>query len=189
MSRIWIVFLLFSILSALQTGQTAALSQALLDGAGQGITLGISLAGPLCLWNGLVRLMEESGLSKRLSGLLSPILRRLFPLAWEDPATRDVLSGNLTANLLGLGNAATPLGIRAVRQMSINADGQATDELCRLVILNTASVQLIPATVAAARAGLGAAAPFDILPAVWITSLCALTAGLMAAKGLSRWGR
>lgn len=189
MSWIWIVFLAISVLSAIRTGQTSSLSQALLEGANRGITLGISLAGPLCLWNGLIRLMDACGLSSRLSNLLSPFLRRLFPAAWADQTSRDALSGNLTANLLGLGNAATPLGIRAVQQMARRADGQATDELCRLVILNTASIQLIPATVAAARAGLGAAAPFDILPAVWITSLCAVTAGLLAAKVFSRWVR
>ena len=189
MTWIWTIFLLLSVLCAAATSQTAALSAAVLSGAGQGLTLTISLAGPLCLWSGVSRVMEESGLTARLSALVSPLLRRLFPDAWTNPAARDALCGNLAANLLGLGNAATPLGIRAVQQMAQGTGGQASDELCRLVVMNTASVQLIPATVAAVRAGLGSAAPFDLLPAVWITSLCSVSVGLLAAKALSRWVR
>ena len=187
MTWIWTIFLLLSVIFAVGSGQTAALSAAVLEGAGSSVTLALSLAGPLCLWSGLARVMEDSGLTDRLARLLSPVLRRLFPGAWADKAAREALCGNLSANLLGLGNAATPLGIRAVRQMALGAEGRASDELCRLVVLNTASIQLIPATVAAVRAGLGSAAPFDILPAVWITSVCSVTVGLLAAKGLARW--
>lgn len=97
------------------------------------------------------------------------------------------VSGNLSANLLGLGNAATPLGIRAARRMALGAEGTASNELCRLVVLNTASVQLLPTTVAAVRAGCGAAAPFDILPAVWISSLLSVSVGLLTARLWSGW--
>ena len=189
MTWIWTLFLLLSILYSTAGGQTAALSAAVMRGAGQGVTLTVSLAGPLCLWSGLSRVMEESGLTGRLAALTAPLLRRLFPMAWRDPEARDALCGNLAANLLGLGNAATPLGIRAARQMAAGTGGRASDELCRLVVMNTASVQLIPTTVAAVRAGLGCAAPFDLLPAVWVTSLCSVSMGLLAAKVLSRWVR
>jgi len=189
MAWIWTLFLFFSICTAVQTGQTAELSNAVLTGAEQGISLGIRIAGPLCLWNGLVRVTEACGAVNLLSRLTAPILQRLFPQAWSDRIARDALCGNLAANFLGLGNAATPLGIRAVRQMALHTDGHVSDELCRLIVMNTASIQLIPSTVAAARASLGAASAFDILPAVWITSLCSVTAGLLAAKGLSRWVR
>ena len=187
MSRIWTAFLIISILSALVNGRTAPLSAAVLEGASAGISLAVTLAGPLCLWSGLNRLMEQTGLTDRLARLLSPLLRRIFPTAWQDPVCREAICVNLSSNLLGLGNAATPPGIRAVKRLSHHSGGTACDELCRLVVMNTASIQLIPATVAAVRAGLGAAAPFDILPAVWATSLCAVAAGLLAAKGLSRW--
>ena len=187
MAWIWTSFLLLSVLCAVVSGRADSLSAAALEGAGSGVTLAISLAGPLCLWSGLSKVMEESGLTDRLSRLLSPLLRRLFPNAWQDKLAREALCGNLSANLLGLGNAATPLGIRAARQMALGKEGRASDELCRLVVMNTASVQLIPATVAAVRTGLGAAAPFDILPAVWNTSLCSVSVGLLAAKGLSKW--
>ena len=100
--------------------------------------------------------------------------------------SKAAVSGNLSANLLGLGNAATPLGIRAARRMALGAEGIASNELCRLVVLNTASVQLLPTTVAAVRAGCGAAAPFDILPAVWISSVLSVSVGLLTARLLER---
>ena len=115
-----------------------------------------------------------------LSRLLRPGLRRLFPGSEADPELGAAICGNICANFLGLGNAATPMGIRAVQRM-VHRPGTATDEMCRLIVLNTASIQLIPATVAAVRGSLGAARPFDILPAVWITSLCSAGLGLAAA--------
>ena len=182
----WILtsFLVLSLLSALLTGQVQALSAAVPEGAGRGITLAVSVSGPLCLWSGLNRLMETLGVTAGLSRLLGPPLGRLFPGGWQDPEIRDALSANVSANLLGLGSAATPPGIRAASLLARRGDSNG---LCRLVVLNTASVQLLPTTVAAVRAGAGAAAPFDILPAVWITSLCSVTAGLLAAKVLSKW--
>ncbi len=186
MPWIWTFFLLLSSICAVLSDRTAALSAAALEGASQAVTLVLSLAGPICLWSGLNHVMEQTGLTDALSRLLAPVLARLFPMGWRDRATREALCGNLCANLLGLGNAATPLGIRAARGLS-DGSGTAGDELCRLVVLNTASVQLLPTTVAALRAAQGCAAPFDILPAVWLSSLCSVTVGLLAARGLARW--
>ena len=102
----------------------------------------------------------------------------------------DALCGNVTANLLGLGSAATPLGVAAVRRMKLLSGGdEASDEMCLLIVMNTASIQLLPTTVASVRAGLGAAAPFDILPAVWLSSLLSVSTGILAAKGLGRLWR
>ena len=187
MTWIWTAFMLISLLCALISGRTAPLSAAVLEGASHGISLAISLAGPLCLWSGLNHLMAQIGLMRQLSRWLAPVLGRLFPQAWQNPAAKEALSANVSANLLGLGSAATPPGLQAVRQMARSCGGTATNELCRFVVLNTASVQLFPATVASLRAAAGAAAPFDILPAVWFTSLCSVTLGLLAAKGLELW--
>jgi len=189
MAWIWTFFLLLSIACAAITGRTAEVSAAALEGAQSGMTLAIRLAGPLCLWSGLAHVMAQSGLTERLSRLLAPLLRRLFPETWQNKPAREALCGNLTANLLGLGNAATPLGVCAVRHMAQHSGGQASDELCRLIVLNTASIQLLPTTVAALRAGLGAAAPFDLLPAVWFTSACSVCIGLLTAKVLAKWVR
>ena len=112
------------------------------------------------------------------------MLHSLFPSTRNDPALQRELSGNICANLLGLGNAATPMGIRAA--IRLKQGQEATDELCRLVVLNTASIQLIPANVAAVRSGLGCGTPFDILFPVWITSLCSATLGIGGAWILGR---
>ena len=101
----------------------------------------------------------------------------------------EAVSANVSANLLGLGNAATPAGIRAAKRLAQGCGGTASDDLCRLVVLNTASVQLLPTTVASVRAGLGCGAPLDILPAVWVSSVLSVTAGMAAAGILRRvWG-
>lgn len=190
MSWIWSGMLLLSVAVAAWNGQMSAVSAAVLDGAKQGAELSLALAGPICLWSGVAAVMEHSGLSRHLSRMLQPLLGRLFPDSAADGQVMHSLSGNFTANLLGLGNAATPLGIEAVQRMRKRSGSQtATDEMCRLVVLNTASIQLIPTTVAALRAELGAAQPFAILPAVWLTSVCSVATGLLAAKVFSAWGR
>ena len=126
--------------------------------------------------------MEHAGMTKMLAKLLLPMLRKLFPSTQTDEKVRHYLCANICANILGLGNAATPMGIQAAKRLADpKHPAVATDELCRLIVLNTASIQLIPANVAAIRAGLGAVAPFDILPAVWVTSLCSAGLGLTAA--------
>jgi len=165
-------------------GSMDAVNRGLLDGASSGVTLCIGLCGVTCLWTGVMEVMERSGLSAGLAGLLRPLLVRLFPGHSDDPAALQAISANTAANLLGLGNAATPLGIRAAAAM---AQGEtATNDLCMLVVLNTASIQLIPATVAGVRAAAGAAAPFDILPAVWLTSAISVTVGILAARLMER---
>lgn len=179
MSWIWTAFAALSILSAAATGQGSALAGAVLQGAQAGVTLGISLAGSLCLWSGIGALMDAVGLTGSLSRLLRPLLHKVFPSTRTDPVLSGHLSANICANVLGLGNAATPMGIRAAQRLKRGST--VTDELCRLIVLNTASIQLIPANVAAVRSSLGCQTPFDILPAVWITSICSAGLGVLAA--------
>ena len=191
MSWIFTGIVLLSVIFAAVSGRGAELAAAVPQGAQAGVTLAISMAGSICLWSGVGKLMEATGVTGILSKLLAPLLKRLFPGTKKDPALSGDLSANICANFLGLGNAATPMGIRATRRMlDPDRPGLATDEMCRLIVLNTASIQLIPANVAAVRAGLGCATPFDILPAVWITSLCSAGMGLIAAWLLGRvWKR
>ena len=187
MSWIWTGLLAISFAAAIILGRGSELAAAIPQGAQAGITLAVSIAGSVCLWTGVGRLMEHIGATRWLSRLLSPVLSRLFPSSRADPAVAGSLSANVCANILGLGNAATPMGIQAAQRLSqYRADGIATDELCRLIVLNTASIQLIPANVTAVRSGLGCATPFDILPAVWVTSLCSAGLGLCAAWVLGR---
>lgn len=176
-----------SLIAALVLGNGAALAASIPAGAQAGITLAISMAGTLCLWSGVSALMERLGITQRLSKLFAPLLHRIFPSAKSDPILGGALSANVCANLLGLGNAATPLGIQAAQGLAKKGTpGRANDQLCRLIVLNTASIQLIPTTVAAVRSALGSARPFSILPAVWITSLCSAGLGLVSAMLLGR---
>lgn len=184
MSRIWSALVLISFVFSLFTGQGSALAAAVMEGAQSGVTLAISLAGALCLWTGVARVMERVGLTGLLAKGFSPVLNRIFPSCRLDTALAGDLSANVCANLLGLGNAATPMGISAARRLA--RGNTATDELCRLVVLNTASIQLIPANVAAVRTSLGCAAPFDILTCVWITSFTSAGVGLAAAWVLGK---
>ena len=186
MAVVWVVMVAASVVCGITGGNMAEVSAAALEGAKAAVELCISLAGVLCLWSGFMELLKQCGLEKKLAALFRPLLRRLLPGASRDPETMAAVSGNLSANLLGLGNAATPLGIRAARRMALGAQGRVSNELCRLVVLNTASVQLLPTTVAAVRSSCGAAAPFDILPAVWISSVLSVSVGLLAARLLER---
>lgn len=180
MSWVWTGMILLSLIASLILGNGAALAAAVPKGSQAGLELALSLAGSICLWCGVGRLMDKAGLTGILSRLFSPVLGRVFPSFRKDPILAGHLSGNVCANFLGLGNAATPMGIQAAQRLAKGKD-TATDELCRLIVLNTASIQLIPANVAAIRAQLGAASPFDILPAVWITSITSAGMGLFAA--------
>lgn len=187
MSWLWLGILAVSTVCSAVLGRGSDLAGGILQGAQQGITLGISLAGSLCLWSGVGKVLEQAGVTGLLSSLLRPLLEKLFPTSRQDSVLQNQISGNICANLLGLGNAATPMGIRAVQRMvDAGMPDRATDEMCRLIVLNTASIQLIPANVAAIRANLGSAAPFDILPAVWITSLLSAGLGVSAAWVLGR---
>ena len=190
MAWIWTGMIAASVLYGLINGTISAVGNAAMAGAAAAVDLCLSMAGVMCLWSGVMSIMKASGLMDGLSRLFRPVLGRLLPRACQDPDTLAALSGNVSANLLGLGNAATPLGIRAARRMAQGCGGRASNELCTLVVLNTASIQLLPTTVAGVRAALGAESAFDILPAVWLASALSVAAGLLAAKLLGRlWTR
>ena len=189
MAWIWTGMVAASVVYGGLHGTIGAVGNAAMEGAGAAVELCLSMAGVMCLWSGVMAVLKASGVMEGLNRLFRPVLRRLLPEACRDPETMAALSGNISANLLGLGNAATPLGVQAARRMARGCGGTASDELCTLVVLNTASIQLLPTTVAGVRAALGAQSAFDILPAVWIASVMSVSAGLLAAKIFSGiWG-
>ena len=180
---------ILSLVCGLATGRGSEVAAAAMEGASAGVELCLSMAGALCLWMGVMEVLRRAGAIRWLSRLLRPALGRLNPDFARDSGVMESISANVSANLLGLGNAATPLGLDAARRMSRRSPGVASDGLCMLVVCNTASIQLIPTTVAAVRAGAGSAAPFDILPAVWLASAVSVTAGILAARLLARLWR
>ena len=186
MGLVWTLMVTAALVCGAVQGMLPAVTAAAMKGASAAVELTLSMAGALCLWSGVMTVMERGGLTRGLARLFRPLLRRILPRASRDADTLAAVSANVSANLLGLGNAATPLGIQAARRMARGCSGTASDELCLLVVLNTASIQLLPTTVASIRAAYGSAAPFDILPAVWVSSLASVTVGLLTARFLSR---
>lgn len=189
-SYVLLAIFVFCTVFAPLSGNSAAAGAAVLEGAEEAVRFCIGIAGGICLWSGVMELMERCGIAAHLSRALRPVLRRLFPKASEDEGILAALTENVSANLLGLGNAATPAGIRAAQGMARQgAPGKASSELCLLVVLNTASIQLLPSTIASVRAAAGAVSAFDIMPAVWISSALSVGAGLAAAAALRRLWR
>ena len=192
MTWIWTGMVVLSLVFGLFTGNLDAVADAAMDGAASAVELSVSMAGILCLWSGVMEIMNVCGLSAGLARAFRPILRRLMPQASRDEKTLAALSANVSANLLGLGNAATPLGIQAARRMARGGSGTASDELCPMPYiheLNPAPIQLLPAPIASVRSASGAQSPFDILPAVWLASALSVVVGVLTAKFLAAVGR
>ena len=186
MAWIWTGMAVLPILCGLATGRGDLVAAAAVEGAQAAVELCVSIAGMMCLWTGVMEIMRRSGLAEGLSRLLRPVLSTLFPQVSGDRGVMDSISANVSANLLGLGNAATPLGIEAVRRMERKSPGTASDAMCMLVVCNTASIQLIPTTVASVRAEGGGSSPLDILPAVWLASALSVGVGIAACKLFAR---
>ncbi len=190
MSRVLVILTALAVALGALTGRMEEVSRATLSGASDAVQLLLQIGGSLCLWSGLMEVVQRSGLAEKAAKLLSPLISRLFGHYAKDRPARAAIAQNLTANLLGLGSAATPSGLKAAKRLRQLSDerGTAPHGVFLLMILNTASIQLLPTTVAALRAGLGSQTPFDILPAVWLTSICSVCAGVLAA-GLFRGGK
>ena len=170
LNSIWFGMIALSVACALATGNLGELSGALMEGAQAAVELSLALLGSMCAWLGFLKIAEESGLSRLIAKALSPVICRLFPEYRDQEEIQGKIAMNLSANLLGLGNAATPLGLAAIL----------------FVVMNTASLQLIPVNMAAMRASTGSCTPFSILPQVWITSAAALLACMVCCKLLER---
>lgn len=183
--KIWAVIVLVSILFGLVSGHGNALGNAALNGAAQAVTLVIGLTGMLCFWQGMMAVMRECGAAGALAKLLRRPVGMLMKKTRHSSRAMEAVCANISANLLGLSNAATPFGIEAAKALSDGGES-ANDDLCMLVVINSASLQLIPSTVAALRTSLGSSTPYDILPAVWVTTLASQAAGIAAAIFFSR---
>ncbi len=185
MTAILVFMALTAVIFGAATGRGAEVGSAALDGARAAVEFCLSVGGLICLWTGVMEVLRRSGLMGAVARVLRPALSRLFPVSSGRKETMDALCANVAANLLGLGNAATPMGIRVAEGMARIGEGEAGDELCMLVVVNTASIQLLPTTIASVRAAAGAENAFDILPAVWLASVILVTVGIASAKLLS----
>lgn len=181
---LWFGMMAASVICAALNGRIETLSSAAVQGADKAIRLIISMAGVMCLWTGFLKIAEQSGATGFISKLLSPVLSRLMPDYAKDSDAMRAVSANITANMLGLGNAATPLGIKAMQEMQRHnrLKTAPNNSMVMFVVINTASVQLIPTTLAAIRQSCGSSSPFSVLPYIWMTSALTLLTGVTLAK-------
>lgn len=191
LNYIWLAMLAAGFLLGIINGRVEEVTQAAFASAGRGVELSIGLLGIMCLWSGLMNIAEKSGMIKVIAQLAGPGLKKLFPQLSRNGKALGAIVMNLAANFLGLGNAATPLGIKAMEELQ-KANGNsdtASDSMCTFLVLNTSAIQLIPSSVIAIRSAAGSKAPSEITACVWIASLCAACAGLIMVRILSRTGR
>ncbi len=184
LNYIWSFMILFSFVVAAITGTLEETTKAAFDSAGGAVQMSIGLLGVMCLWTGLMNICDKSGLIKIIANAIKPITKILFPKVPINSRAMGAIVLNMVANMMGLANAATPLGLKAMKELQIlNGDSsRASDAMCMFVVINTASIQLIPATVIALRSAAGSNNPFEIIVPVWVAGVCALTVGVLTAK-------
>lgn len=188
MNYIWVFMIVGSYLYSFFAGTTDAVTQSVFLGAEKATELVLSLVGMMCLWTGLLEVAEKAGITKKTEKLLSPVTKVLFPTIPDKSPAKSAIVMSMTANILGLSNAATPLGLAAMKHLNDRnlSPHVATDEMCMFVVINTASITLIPTTLLTLRTAAGSAAPFEILVPVWICSFLSVSAGILAAKYYAR---
>ena len=186
---VWILLLLGGFLTAMFNGRVEAVTQAALDSAKYAVELCFGLIGIYALWLGLMKVAEKSGLVRAISGKIAPVLKFLFPGVPAKSPAMGAITMNIIANMLGLGNAATPLGISAMKELQrLNGDrDSASDAMCMFLVINTSCVQLIPATVIAVRSAAGSADPTEIIGTTLIATLCSAATGIAAVFILKRF--
>lgn len=184
------ILMAISFVAALVGGRMEAVSEAALAGCGKAVTLTLSLVGLMCLWGGIMGVAKEGGLLDRLAKLLSPLLRLIFPAAWKSGKGIPEIAAAIVANVLGVGNAATPLAVSAMEALADGHEGDAaSDDMVTFTVLGTAFPAFLPTTVIALRAAAGSRNPFDIVPAVWICSVTLSVFAVLLARGLRRGGK
>jgi len=187
LNYIWGGIILVSIITGTFTGKLEAVASAAMSGANDGVTMAISLLGTMCLWTGLMKIAGKSGLTNFFTIILRPITKLLFPTLDKDSEALKAITMNMTANLFGMSNAATPLGLKAVKELhKLSPSKTASNEICMLVVINTASLELIPSTILALREAASSANSFEIIIPVWLASIISITAGVILAKILSK---
>lgn len=185
---IWPIFIIISFIYAFLVGRVDDVNQSIFDSAASAVELSITFLGTMCLWNGVMKIVQETSLIEKLTKLLRPIMKFLFPnLKDKDTANKEI-SMNLIANILGLGNAATPLGLKAMKTMQKKNEKKDTlsNSMAMFIVLNTASLQLVPTTVIAIRSSLESENPSSIILPIWIVSIITVVTGVCITKILMK---
>ena len=186
---VWPVFIIISFSFAIFSGNLENLNNSIFESTNSAISLSIDLLGSMCLWSGIMQIASKTTLIKNLTKCLEPILNFLFPKLKENKKIKKEISMNMIANILGLGNAATPLGLKAMETLQEENKNkqELSDSMIMLIVINTASIQIIPTTIIAIRSSLGAENPTSIIVPVWVATICAAIVGITVTKLLIKY--
>ena len=184
LNKIWPVFLIISFIYAIVSGKLPETNNSIFESTSNAIELSLNLVGTMCLWCGIINIAKETSLVTRLVKILNPILKKIFPDINEDDKVYEEISMNVVANLFGLGNAATPLGLKAMKSLQKNNKNKniLSNSMAMLIVLNTASIQIIPTTVIAIRTTLGSNNPTQMLLPIWIATAIAGFSAIVSSK-------
>ncbi len=192
LNKLWPVFLIISIVYAILTGNIEKVNNSIFESTENAVKFVITLLGSICFWNGIMQIaMKSNNLVEIITKILNPIMKIIFPKMKKEDKVYKEISMNMIANILGLGNAATPLGLKAMKSMqesNLEKD-KLSDSMLMFIIINTASIQIIPTTVIATRNALGSAKPSDIILAVWIVTICSAVAAVLIGKLIIKLGK
>ena len=191
LNKIWPIFLIISFVYSIFSGRLPEVNNSIFESTSSAIDLCLTLVGTMCLWCGMIKIVMGTSAVDKLIKLLKPILRRLFPEIGEEDDAHKEISMNIIANLLGLGNAATPLGLKAMKSLQKvnNNKSELSNSMAILIVLNTASIQLIPTTVIAIRTTLGSKNPTEMLVPIWIATIIAAMSAIFSAKLFIKVGK
>ena len=191
LNKIWPIFIIISFSYAIFSGNLESLNSAIFNSTSDAVNLSINLLGTICLWNGIMQIASKTNIINKLTNFLKPIMKILFPEIRKNKQIQQEISMNIIANMLGLGNAATPLGLKAMKTMQKENPKKdtLTNSMMMFIVINTASIQIIPTTVIAIRNSLGSQNPTQIIFPVWIATICAAIGGIVATKLLIKFNK
>ena len=184
LNKIWPFFIIISFVYAIYSGNFSNINDAIFKSADQTVELCLTMFGTLCLWNGIMKIAIKTSMIEKLTKFLKPIISFIFPEIKNDKKISKEISMNMIANILGLGNAATPLGLQAMESMQkTNIDkSKLSNPMAMFILINTASLQIIPTTVISIRSSLGSQDPTKIIFAVWIATIAAFSTAVITGK-------
>ena len=188
---IWPLFIIVSVVYGMLTGRIEQVNNSIFESASQAVKLTITFFGTICMWNGIIQIAAKTNLMKKLTKMLNPVIKFLFPDIKQGEKVHEEISMNMVANMLGLGNAATPLGLKAMKSMQKqnNQKDTLTNSMVMFIVLNTASLQIIPTTVIAIRSSLGSTNPSGIIIPVWIATIASAITVVIATKMFIKIGK
>ena len=189
LNLVWPIFIIISFSYAIFSGNLQNLNSSIFDSVESAVNLSITMLGTMCLWSGIMNVAANTNIMKMMNKMLKPIIRFLFPEIKENKKAQNEISMNMVANILGLGNAATPLGLKAMEtlQKENKNKEELSNSMIMLIVINTASIQIIPTTIIAIRSSLGAENPTSIIVPVWIATICAAIVGITVTKLLIKY--